>query len=165
MPYDNRGGANRPHAEADIEISWRLGAGNWAPKNLAYYRGCAFRNAAQRRFVASMIALRPDALSFRFSRTGAVDEVAPACFLAAAHLCRWAAAILERAAADILPRFLGAGVLLSVALGLSKFRSSAICASSRFFCSSNPAIAAVTISVLSFVGMSVSMIEFSLTQK
>jgi hypothetical protein len=50
-------------------------------------------------------------------------------------------------------------VLLSVALGLSKFRSSAICVSSRFFCSSKPAMAAATISVLSFVGMSVSMIE------
>jgi hypothetical protein len=107
-----------------------------------------------------MTALRPAALSLRFYRAGAVDEAGPDCFLAAAHLFRWAAAILARAAADIiLPRFLGARVLLSVALGLSKFRSSAICVSSRFFCSSKPAMAAATISVLSFVGMSVSKIE------
>jgi hypothetical protein len=52
-----------------------------------------------------------------------VDEVGPDCFLAAAHLLRWA--ILARAAADIR-RFLGAGVLPSVALGLNIWRSSAI---------------------------------------
>jgi hypothetical protein len=53
-----------------------------------YYCGRAFRSAAQRRFVASMIAFRPAALSFRFFRAGAVDEAAPACFLPAAHLFR-----------------------------------------------------------------------------
>ena len=92
---------------------------------VSYYRACAFRTSAQRRFVASMIALRPAALSFRFLRTGAVDEVAPACFLAAAHLFRWAAAILERAAADIW-RPTGVGALPSVALGFNIWRSSAI---------------------------------------
>ena len=88
-------------------------------------RDCVFRNAAQRRFVASMIALRPAALSLRFPLAGAGDEVAPACFLASAHLFRWAAAILARAAADILrPTVLGA--LPSVALGFNIWRSSAI---------------------------------------
>jgi hypothetical protein len=98
---------------------------------------------------------------FRFFRAGAVDETPAPCFLAAAHLFRCAAAILERAAADILRRFLGARVLLSVALGLNKFRSSPICVSSRFFCCSKPAIAAATISVLSFVGMLVLYHRFS----
>jgi hypothetical protein len=35
---------------------------------VVYYRACAFRNAVQRRFVASMIARRPAALSLRFVR-------------------------------------------------------------------------------------------------
>ena len=84
----------------------------------------AFRSAAQRRFVASMIAFRPAALSFRFLR-GTLDEGTPACFLDAAHLFRWAAAILARAAADI--RCLtGMGVLPSGALGFNIWRSSAI---------------------------------------
>ena len=86
-------------------------------------RDCAFRSAAQRRFVASMIALRPAALSFRFlpaKLVGAAD-----CFLAAAHLFRWAAAILARAAEDIL-RPTGAGALPSLALGFNIWRSSAI---------------------------------------
>jgi hypothetical protein len=60
-----------------------------------------------------MIAFRPAVLSFRFFRAGVVDEVVPDCFLAAAHLLRWAAAILARAAADIRC-FLGAGAVLSV---------------------------------------------------
>ena len=88
-------------------------------------RDCFFRNAAQRRFVASMIAFRPAALSFRFSRAGSVGEAGPDCFLAAAHLFRWAAAILERAAADIR-RPTGVGPLPSVALGFNIWRSSAI---------------------------------------
>jgi hypothetical protein len=65
------------------------------------HRACAFRNAAQRRFVASMIAFRPAALSFRFLRAGAAGGAVPPCFLAAAHRFRCAAAILARAAADI----------------------------------------------------------------
>jgi len=86
-------------------------------------RDCAFRSAAQRRFVAAMIALRPAALSVRFLRAGAAGEAA--CFLAATHLFRWAAAILARAAADIR-RLLGADAVLSVALGFNIWRSSAI---------------------------------------
>jgi hypothetical protein len=85
-------------------------------------RGCAFRNAAQRRFVASMIAFRPAALSLRFLRAGAPGEAA--CLLDAARLFRWAAATLARAAADIL-RLTGVGALPSVALGFSIWRSSA----------------------------------------
>ena len=108
-----------------------------------------------------MIALRPAALSFRFFRAGPTGEAAPDCFLTAAHLFRWAAAILARAAADILRRT-GVGVLPSVAFGFNIWRSSAIWALSRFFCSSKPAIAAAKISGLSFVGMPVSMIEFRL---
>ena len=50
------------------------------------HRACAFRTAAQRRFVASMIALRPAALSFRFLRAGAAG--AASCFLDVAHLFR-----------------------------------------------------------------------------
>jgi hypothetical protein len=42
----------------------------------SYYCGRAVRRAAQRRFVASMIAFRPAALSLRFFRAGAVDEAA-----------------------------------------------------------------------------------------
>ena len=72
-----------------------------------------------------MMALRPAALSLRFLRAGVVDEAAPDCFLAAAHLLRWAAAILARAAADIR-RLLGAGAVLSVVLGLNIWRSSAM---------------------------------------
>ena len=72
-----------------------------------------------------MIALRPAALSLRFLRAGARDEAVPDSVLAAAHLLRWAAAILARAAADIL-RLTGVGTLPSVALGFSIWRSSAI---------------------------------------
>jgi hypothetical protein len=89
------------------------------------YVPCAFRNAAHRRFVASIIALRPAALSFRFVRAGAVDEATPVCFLDSAHLFRWAAAILARAAADIL-RFPGARAAPSLAVGVSMWRSSAM---------------------------------------
>jgi hypothetical protein len=107
------------------KLSCRSGAGKLALKNRSHYRACAFRDAAQRRFVASMIAFRPAALSFRFLRAGAEDEAAPACFLAAAHLFRWAAAILDRAAEDIR-RPTGVGALPSVALGFNIWRSSAI---------------------------------------
>jgi hypothetical protein len=123
-------------------------------------RDYPFRNAAQRRFVASMMALRPAALSFRFFRAGAADEAAPACFLASAHLFRCAAAILARAVADILRLFVGACPAPSAAAEPCVFRSSAIWASMRVFCSSKPAMAAATISVLSFVGMPVNGIGF-----
>jgi hypothetical protein len=112
--------------------------------------------------VASVIALRPAALSFRFLRTGAVDEVAPACFLAAAHLFRWAPAILERAAADSLRLFVGARPEPSARAEPCMFRSSAMWASMRSFCSSKPAMAAATISELSFVNMPLNGIGFLL---
>jgi len=86
-------------------------------------RDCAFRRAAQRRFVASMIAFRPAVLSLRFLWAGEVGEAAS--FLDAAHLFRWAAAILARAAADIR-RLTGVGALPSVAVGFNIWRSSAI---------------------------------------
>jgi hypothetical protein len=85
----------------------------------AAYLASAFRNAAQRRFVASAIALRPAALSLRFLRAGAVREAAPDRFLDPAHLFRWAAAIRARAAADIPRRFFVAGAVPSVALGFN----------------------------------------------
>jgi hypothetical protein len=112
-----------------------------------------FRAAAQRRFVAAMMARRPAALSLRFFLTGAVD--APLEFFrAAAHRCRCAAAILARAAADILRRaFLGGGAAPSVALPVSCCRSSAILSLMRFFCSSKPSMAAVRMSVVSLVGI------------
>src|SRR6516162_569987 len=44
-------------------------------------------------------------------------------------------------------------------LGANIFRSSVMQASRRFFCSSNPAIAAATISVLAFVGIPVNMVK------
>ena len=72
-----------------------------------------------------MIALRPAALSFRFLRVGLGEEAAPVCVLATAHLFRWAAAILARAAADIL-RLTVVGALPSVAPGFNIWRSSAI---------------------------------------
>jgi hypothetical protein len=76
-----------------------------------------------------MIALRPATLSFRFFRAGVgaeVAPVAPACFLASAHLLRWAAAILARAAADILRPFVGAGPVPPVPAEPCIFRSSAM---------------------------------------
>jgi hypothetical protein len=111
-----------------------------------------------------MIALRPAALNFRFLRAGATDAAARDCFLDAAHLFRWAAAILARAAADIL-RLTGVGALPSVVVGFNIWRSSVMLASSRFFCCSKPAMAAAMISVLSFVGMQVCMYEFCLSQE
>ena len=93
----------------------------------AHYPACDFRNAAQRRFVASIIAFRPAALNLRFFRAGVDDEAAPACPLDSAHLFRWAAAILARAAADMRRLPFRAGVLLSPAApGLNILRSSAI---------------------------------------
>jgi hypothetical protein len=128
------------------------------------HRAWVFRNAAQRRFVASMIAFRPAALILRFFRAGVVDEAGPDCFLDAAHLFLWAVAILARPAAEIR-RLTGVGAVPSGVLGFNIWRSSTIRALSRFFCSSKPAIAAAMISVLSFVAMQVSMIEFGLRQK
>jgi hypothetical protein len=99
----------------------RVGDTMWGGGYVPY----AFLNAAQRRFVASMIAFLPAALSLRFLRAGPVDEAAPVCFLDSAHLFRWAAAILARAAADIL-RLPGARAAASLALGVSIWRSSAM---------------------------------------
>ena len=72
-----------------------------------------------------MITLRPAALSLRFLRAPVPGETALDPFLDSAHLFRWAAAILARAAADIR-RLTGGGALPSVPLGLSIWRSSAI---------------------------------------
>ena len=73
-------GADSRRALTSLAVS---GEGSEPP-----YRACAFRNATQRRFVASMIALRPAALNVRFFRVRVPGEGAPACFLAAAHLFR-----------------------------------------------------------------------------
>jgi hypothetical protein len=120
MKAVQRAGRSGPRLIANKQQTTKL-----AHKNLSYCRAFAFRNAAQRRFEASMIALRPAALSLRFLRPGAAGEAAPVCFLATAHLLRWAAAILERAAADIW-RPTGVGALPSGALGFNIWRSSAI---------------------------------------
>jgi hypothetical protein len=83
-----------------------------------------------------------------------VDGIVRDSPLVLAHLARCAAAILARAAADILRLFLGAGAAPSVAAGLNICRSSAIRALILFFCSSKPAMAAVSTSAWNFVGIS-----------
>jgi hypothetical protein len=128
---------------------------------LPSYRLRAARTTAHRRFVASIVAFRPAALSFRFLRTGTgvLSDPAPARF--AAHLFRWAAAILARAAADIRRRFVvGADDSDPSLLGLplNNCRSSAICVFIRFFCSSKPSMAAVIRFRLSFVGIELTII-------
>ena len=112
------------HPATSFAVNRPGGAGSLTPCGGGYFP-YAFLNAAQRRFVASIIAFRPAALSFRFARAGAVDEAAPVCFLDSAHLFRWAAAILARAAADIL-RLPGDRAAPSLALGVSIWRSSAM---------------------------------------
>ncbi|HEY1219366.1 MAG: hypothetical protein ABSE42_05205 [Bryobacteraceae bacterium] len=111
------------------------------------------RLAAQRFLVAAMMARLPAAESFRFGfgATGAAS-----CFLDSAHLFRCAAAIAALPALLILRR-LREGDSEGAAVGLeppsSICRISAIWASIRVFWISNPSIAAVRISVVSFVGM------------
>ena len=71
----------------------------------------AARTAAQRRFVASLIAFLPAALIFRFLHGGAVAVSVPEPAVRfAAHLFRWVAAILARTSAERVRRlFLGRG--------------------------------------------------------
>jgi hypothetical protein len=118
--------------------------------------------AAHRRFVASIIAFRPAALSFRFLRTGE-DVVSDVDTIArfAANLFRCAAAILARAAADIRRRFVMDAEEAAPSFAgppLNICRSSAICTLIRFFCSSKPSIAAVISSRLSFAGIELTII-------
>ncbi len=110
---------------------------------------------AQRAFVAAMIACLPAAESFRLGFVVALEAgAAPACFFAAAHLCRCASAILARAAALIfrLPRppLAAGGVALAWRFPPSIWRISVIWASIFCFCASRPKIAAFKISLVSF---------------
>jgi hypothetical protein len=110
----------------------------------------------QRFFVAAMILFIPSSLIRRFAfgaLAGAGGSDSP---LILAHRFLCAIAILRRAAAEILcfrgvPSGLAAD---SAGLPDSMARSSAILVSMCRFCSSNPRMAAVMISVVSFVGMS-----------
>src|SRR5208283_24875 len=113
------------------------------------------RFAAHRFLVAAMMARRPAAESFRF---GFGAGAAAGFFLDSAHLFRCAAAIAALPALLILRRLReGDGFSEATAAGAglpsSSCRISAIWASIRAFWISNPSIAAVRISVVSFVGM------------
>ena len=68
--------------------------------------------AAQRFFVAAMIAARPAALSFRFAFFAGLAATASP--FAAAHLFRWASAIAFRPAALIPLFFILGGAELSI---------------------------------------------------
>src|ERR1039458_6699875 len=112
----------------------------------------------QRFFVAAMILFIPSSLIRRFGLgasgvAGAGGSDSP---LILAHRFLCAIAILRRAAAEILcfrgvPSGLAAD---SAGLPDSMARSPAILVSMCRFCSSNPRMAAVMISVVSLVGMS-----------
>ena len=94
------------------------------------------------------MAALPAALSFRFAFLGVGADFVSAFW--AAHLLRCASAIAFRPAA-LMPPFLragGVGLAVPCPFGNSP-RSSAICASSLLFCSSNPKMAASTISLVS----------------
>ena len=117
------------------------------------YFADAARFSAQRFLVAAMIARLPAAESFRFGfgASGAAGR-----FLDSAHLFRCAAAIAALPALLILRRLRwGNSEVAAVDWEppSSICRISAIRASIRVFCISNPSIAAVRISVVSFVGM------------
>jgi CheY-like chemotaxis protein len=127
-------------------------------KTLNYYWApvcfeASARFAAQRFLVAAMIARLPAAESFRF---GFGASCAAWCFLDSAHLFRCAAAIAALPALLIFRR-LRRGDSEAAAVDWeppsSICRISAIRASIRVFCISNPSIAAVRISVVSFIGM------------
>lgn len=111
--------------------------------------------SAHRFFVAAMIARLPAAESFRLGLAAASGvEV----FLDAAHLLRCASAMRARAAALIFRRSRIGDSDAAVGSGRppsSIPRSSAILTSMCRFCSSNPRMAAVMISGVSFVGISV----------
>lgn len=106
--------------------------------------------AAHLFFSAATIAARPALLNFRLDLDGsaAAADFAP---LTAAQRFRCASAIALRPAALIVRVFFvpSAGRTLA-ALPFSIVRSSAICASIRVFWASNPSIAALMTSVVSF---------------
>lgn len=121
---------------------------------------CAFAALAnrQRFFVAEIIRFMPSALIRRLGFDGSdVDRDGGSDVpLIAAHRRCWASFMCRRAAAENFRRLLvrAAGVAaVSEAPPDSTARSSPICESMCRFCSSNPRIAALMISFVSFVGM------------
>ena len=80
----------------------------------------------------------------------------PDIFLYSAHLRRWAAAILARAAADGRFRLLLAAPSLKLQVNIR--RSSMMGVLICFFCASNPSIAAVRIAALSLVVIQVKSV-------
>lgn len=129
---------------------------------------CAFNAdffAAQRFFKAATMFALPALLSVRFglAGAGAVGAGGAASPRTFAHLRCWASFMRRIAAGENFRRFRcgGASVVFVVA-GLaeapdSMARSSPIWASIRVFCVSNPSMAALTISGVSLVGISVSL--------
>jgi len=111
------------------------------------------RLSAQRFFVAAMIRFMPSSLIRRFGTSDPADDLAWDRPLMAAHLLFWASAIRRRDAADILRLSFGTSAAACPSLWWSILRSSAILESMRFFCASNPEIAAVMISWDRFCGM------------
>jgi len=123
--------------------------------------GCAFAALAnrQRFFVAAIIRFMPSSLIRRLgfggsdvARDGGSDVT-----LIAAHRRCWASFMRRRAAAENFRRFLvgASGVAAGSAGPPDRMaRSPLICESMCRFCSSNPRMAAVMISFVSFVGMS-----------
>jgi hypothetical protein len=139
-----------------------VGAGSGPTAFFASFTGAYFAAAffaAQRFFKAATIAALPAAESFRF---GFADfDVAGDVPLIAAHLARCAIAIFRRAAGENFFRLPVGASVVAVALAgppSSMTRRSAIWASSRAFWTWKPSMAAVRISVLSFVGMWVSIL-------
>jgi hypothetical protein len=127
-----------------------------APADLFAPRAaCSFAalTAAQRFFVAAIIACLPAALSRRFRFCGAGAAAGEDSPFEAAHLFLCASAMRARASADnfLRPR---RPPVCGAALGCgeppcSLFRKSAICSSIRRFCASKPSMAALMISELS----------------
>jgi hypothetical protein len=110
--------------------------------------------SSQRFLLASMIRLRPAALSLRLGAFAAVADPPAANLFASPHRLRCAAAIRPRALALMVLRFSGAEDDTVSVPGPDRLaRSSAICASMRTFWASKPSIAALMISWLSFSGM------------
>jgi hypothetical protein len=132
---------------------------------------CAFaasaRFRAHRRLVASMIAALPARLSLLFRFCGAVAVAdgwdSP---LIRAHLAFCASAIFRREATlDVLRLWVGTSGVTAEAAGppVSTARSSAILVSMCRLCSSNPRMAAVTISGVSFVGICLGFSAFTIS--
>lgn len=130
----------------------------------AFFAACSALAAsacfnAQRFLVAAMIFLRPAALSLRLGVAASFDGGGGAgslSFLASAHLFRCASAIAFLPAALIFRRLRcgGSGVASgSVGLPDRVALSSAILESISRFCSSNPRMAAVIISLVRLVGI------------